>query len=70
MFTGTFALFVLPSAVCVIFNIFIFSVNASSFGPMIITMIKDREVILGSKYVYVTCAAAGRYYVFLTLWCL
>jgi hypothetical protein len=45
-------------------------VNASSFGPMIITMIKDREVILGSKYVYVTCAAAGRYYVFLTLWCL
>ncbi|CAB3982142.1 contactin-2 [Paramuricea clavata] len=34
-------------------------VNASSFGPKIITMIKDREVVLGSKYVYVTCAAAG-----------
>ncbi|XP_028404873.1 contactin-3-like [Dendronephthya gigantea] len=34
-------------------------VNASRFGPTIVTAIKDRVVRLGTDYVKVTCAAAG-----------
>lgn len=46
----------------IISSVVSFLVNASMFGPTIVTAIKDRVVILGTKFVKATCAAAGRYY--------
>ncbi|XP_046852723.1 contactin-4-like isoform X3 [Xenia sp. Carnegie-2017] len=35
------------------------AVNVSKFGPKIVTRIPHREVLLGTDYVHVTCAAEG-----------